>query len=417
MKRILVSIILVLCVCVNVCYAADETKTISTALSVDDRVDEIVTNVLEDYESTNDELINYIEAAICINQVAGLSDNAVDHPLYPSANYEDITRWSSKDVYRRYFIGDYLTTMGYATVFPPIEDKEINEEDPEKLFYEEWYCDMIDKCTVRNALELAVNCLVQEYDDYIAIAKEKGLCGDISDYDKLISISELKELMRRMYQLKGELYYSSDLDNGIFSSAVRSSEEMSYHERYRKRLTFNKGAIEMNNRRVTVMRNDFGASLVGFRDMCNAYGIPIEWNDGEIRISFNGQTHDLRLDNFPDKITMLVEKSLYAWHPVAMNEMFVDIDKSFTCFGQYEMIHDSVYLYPKTFENFINYIGIETDIGYANLIKDTSDSVTVIEKDLERKSDRERIGVAAGEHWVEFYRPSGSPVYINIEDT
>lgn len=417
MKKVLnnIIIILFLLVSINTTCIADENNKISTALCIDDRIDEIIDNVLGNKPREGD-ILNYIEAAVCINQIAGLSDNSIEHPLYPSANDMDITLWSSRDVYRRYFIGDYLNTMGFATVFPPIPrtiSDDMDSQHLEELFYLSWYCDMVDKCTVRNALELAVNCLVSEYDDYIETAQEKGLCGGISNYDELITVPELKELIKKMYLLQAELYYSSDLDNGVFNTAARSSENINYYERYRRRLTFNKSMITINGCNVSVMQNEFGARLVGLRDLCNAYGIPIEWDNGKIKISYNDQQYDLRLDNFPDTTKMLVDKSIYAWHPVARDENFVDLDKSFTCFGQYEMVNDSVYLYPKTFADFISYVGIETAVTYEDLVNKDND-LTVIEKDLERMSDREQIEIILSEHTIKFVRPSGNPVYVNI---
>ena len=209
------------------------------------------------------------------------------------------------------------------------------------------------------------------------------------------------------------MYYSSDLDNGVFDTAARSSENINYYERYRRRLTFDKSMITINGCNVSVMQNEFGARLVGLRDLCNAYGIPIEWDNGKIKISYNDQQYDLRLDNFPDTTKMLVDKSIYAWHPVARDENFVDLDKSFTYFGQYEMINDSVYLYPKTFADFISYIGIETAVTYEDLIS-KDDDLTVIEKDLDRMSDREQIVVYAGSYGISLTRPSGAPVYVDM---
>lgn len=420
MKKTLFCFVVMLAVSINtsIVFAADKSDKICLALETDARVNEILDNVIGT-EVKDSDTINYIEAAVCINQVIGLSDNGVSHPLIHAAYDFDISLWSSKEFCRRYFIGDYLNTMGYATVFPPLHNKKIDCQRPEELFYREWYYDMVDICTKKNALELAVNCIYSDCEDYIETSKELGLYYDVglyddaSNYDDLITVAELKKMMSDMYKIKGELYYSSDLDSGIFERVSSSSGKMSYYERYCKRLTFDPNQIDINGRKVSVMENEFGAKLIGFRDLCDAYGISLEWDNGIITFTYDGEIHELHLDNFANHTKMLVDKSVYEWHPVPRNDMFVDLDKSFTYFGQYEMINDSVYIYPKTLSKFTNYVGIDTELTYESLIGTEDDDIIVLEKDFDRMSDREQIALIATEHGPVFVRPSGSPVYVS----
>lgn len=372
----------------------DNTKTtaVSSALSVDDRVNEIVEQTIGSEYKESDTL-NYIEAAICINKVAGLSDNSINHPLNSNIIW-DVTEWSSKDVPRKYFIGDYLCAMGFVTVFQPRNDLGITMKEP-RDFYTNWYSNMESLCQLKNAVELSVNCVEPHYDNYIETAKEKGLYHSIDMDNKNIQVNELKELMRNMYSIEKGVYYSSDIDEGISDSALQADIDMSYYERYCNRLDFCKTMFHDKGKSVSVMQNSFGAKLVGFRDFCEANGITVEWDNGRITISYDGEEQELHLDNFPDTVKIFVDKSIYAYHPI--DEISIDmlnLDNSFSYFGQYEMINDSIYLYPKTFSAFIEYMGIETEITYETLLPNKPNyKVNIIEKDYNRMSDVEGIVV------------------------
>ena len=392
--------------------SAEHVETIDLALDLEDRVNEIIYNVFESIE--DEHILNYVEAAVCISQVAGLSDNAVKHPLYEGANDDDITIWSTNDVYRRYFIGDYLNTIGYATVFPP--KHEITEED-EKSFYKEWGIDMIESCIVEYAADLSANCIVYKYKEPMNEMANRGVIDKTVQQDKLMTISELKELLKRMYLVNGYVYYGSDLDGGEYGTALHSDECISYYERYKKRMIFDRKKLNINGSEVSVLENAYGSKMVSFRELCNALGINIVWNDGVIDLDYKGEKYNVRLDIYQKNTKILIDKNIYSWHPVPQNEIFVDLDKSFTCYGQYEMVNDSIYLYPETFLAFIDHIGIDLCIDREDVVG--TSIYDVVKKDYNRMSNREPIGMiitepdSYGPGGLRFVRQSGAPVYID----
>lgn len=392
MEKLFLKVIIILIILsnLNIVYAEDESDTIYKNLEIADRVNEIVDGVIGE-DVKGHEKINYIETAICLNKVIGLSDNMIEHiPVSDDENMLAI-EWSSKFFPRRFFIGDCLNAIGFATVFPPKDTVEIEDQPAAVLFYNKWYYDMRVNCTIKNALELAVNCICINCEDYIEKAHELDLFDTVEDYDKLITVDDLKALMRKMYMIKGDLYYSSDLDSGIFESAAVSSEEMSYYERYCRRFIFNEDNIRINNKDVSIMKNKFGASLIGMRDLCEAHGADVEWNNGIVKITYNGAYYELKLDDFPKSIKMLTDNSIYMYHPVVDDFDGLILAESIEYFGQYEMINNRIYLYPITFEKLIDGIGIKSGMSSKDLLYD-KDTI-ILDKDFSKTSDREAIGV------------------------
>lgn len=363
------------------------------ALDVEERTNEIISNVLGT-EKKDSDIMHYVEAAICINKVAGLSDNVVEHPLVESEKTEErVTLWSSGGVPRRFFIGDCLNTIGFVTVFPPRHNEDINWSHPEKMFFDNWYEDMDAWCSRKNAVELAMNCISRDSLDYLEEAAEYGLYNSEQDTEEFITVSELKELMIKMYDIKGGIYYPSDLDCGIITGAVSTKE--SYYDLYHKRMTFSRVQMNIGGKNVSVMKNEFGSVLVGLRDICELNGFSVCWDNGIIDISYNDTEYDFRLDNFPNNIKMLTDTSLYVYHPVVVDDRWLDLDKSITYLGQYEMIDDTVYVYPKTFNNLIEYLGI--DIEKLNTTFSTENER--IEKNYSRMSDRPKHFMCTGHNY------------------
>ena len=385
------------CAAMSICLctqgAAANSEDYNMALGIEERTNEIISSVLGTEKKDSDKM-RYIEAAICINKVAGLSDNAVGHPLVESEKTEEkVTLWSSGDVPRRFFIGDCLNTIGFVTVFPPQHDEEINWSNPERMFFDAWYADMDSWCSRKDAVELAMNCISYDSVDYLEEAEKYGLYDSTQDNKQFITVSELKDLMIKMYKIQGGIYYPSDLDAGIITGAAYKTE--SYYDRYIKRMTFSRDQINIGGKNVSVMKNEFGAVLVGLREICELNGFNVTWDNGSINISYNDNEYDLKLDDFPGNIKMLTDKSMYCYHPVIVDDKWLDLDESITYLGQYEMIDDRVYVYPETFDNIIEYLSIDVE----NISMTFNDDNKIIEKDYSRISDRPRYYMCTGHNY------------------
>lgn len=385
------------CAAISICFCVQgivvNSADYNMALSTEERTNEIINNVLGT-ERKDSDIMHYIEAAICINKVAGLSDNAIEHPLVESEKTEEhVTLWSSGVVPRRFFIGDCLNAMGFVTVFPPRHNEEINWSHPERMFFDNWYEDMVAWCTRKNAVELAMNSISYDSSDYLKEAAEYGLYDSEQDNEKFITVSELKELMIKMYDIKGGIYYPSDLDRGIITGAASKTE--SYYDIYLKRMTFSRDQMSIGGKSVSVMKNEFGAVLVGLRQICELNGFNVDWDNGKINISYNGEEYDFELDDFPGNIKMLTDTSIYVYHPVVVDDRWLDLDKSITYLGQYEMIDDTVYVYPETFDNLIEYLNIDAE----SISKTFSAENEIIEKDYSRMSDRPKHYMCTGSHY------------------
>ena len=384
--RKIISILSVVMIVLNVqAYAADDDRE-----QINGRVDEIVSGVLGDV--SGEDTMNYLEAAVCINKVAGLSDNSIIGHEIDEIYSEDGDDWfSSKQFSRRWFLGDYLYAMGLTTVFVPDNVfcmDSVKESGAQGLLCF-WGAYLDVNCTIGNAVELAVNCVRKEECDYKREGAECGLYnGD--EYDSDITVDGLKSIMSNMFTLSGELYFPSDLDNGMIDSAYLSSDDMTYYERYKKRMNFKDEVLNIHGTAISVKTNDFGAKLIGFRELCEIFGMTVEWDNGKIKLTNGNGTYDIRLDDFEGNRKMLTDRNIFAYHPKVDEFWHVIFDKSVDCFGQYEMINDRIYLYPETFRKFTEHMDIDSGITPDALVPGAgSCSDVYVEKDIERTCDTE----------------------------
>ena len=382
--RKIISILSVVMIVLNVqAYAADDDRE-----QINGRVDEIVYGVLGDV--SEEDTMNYLEAAVCINKVAGLSDNSIiGHEIDEIIDEGNDKLLSSRQIARRWFLGDYLYAVGYTTVFQPKQQILVNDAEVlgVRSLYSLWSANFKANSTIGNAVELAVNCVRKEECDYKREGAECGLYnGD--EYDSDITVDGLKSIMRNMFTLSGELYFPSDLDNGMIDSAYLSSDDMTYYERYKKRMNFKDEVLNIHGTAISVKTNDFGAKLIGFRELCEIFGMTVEWDNGKIKLTNGNGTYDIRLDDFEGNRKMLTDRNIFAYHPKVDEFWHVIFDKSVDCFGQYEMINDRIYLYPETFRKFTEHMDIDSGITPDALMPGAGlCSDVYVEKDYGRMSD------------------------------
>lgn len=353
---VVINSILLCSICINsVIVKAQTTEEWDVcALSKKERIEEIISNVIGKYKE--DDNITRNEALICINQVAGLSDNAVIKASV-LLNYSDLYLYKDR-LYRLCLLSQYNFYTYEKTLFL--------EETTNGFFGNYGYCFYpTNNCTIGYAIELMANCIDKDYNDPIDVAKTFNLCSAdmLEKIDKNITVFELKVLMDNMFDVAGEIYYNSD-ECGVTDNEFVTNNDISYYERYCNKKTYFPDVITIDGKnQVEAIKNKNGVYLVKLRSFLNSYNKNIEWENGTIVIKDDTSIIKLSLDNFPGKIRMFTSASIYAEHPVYEDE-FVVRDESYTYLGEYEMINDHVYLYPYTLFEIIDYLELDVSKNF-----------------------------------------------------
>lgn len=344
---IFINIVLLCSMCVDstVIYAQPDNEWKSCALSKEERVDEIILNVMG--ECTDDCNVTRNEALICIDQVAGLSDNTV-LDTYVIVEYSDLYLYKDR-LDRLCLLSQYNFYTYEKTLFL--------EETTNGFWGNHGYCFYpTNNCTIGYAIDLVANCIDKGHNNSVDLARNFKLCGEdmLERTDEDISIYELKILMCNMFDIAGEIYYCSDA-YGVTDNEFITNNNISYYERYCNRKTYTPTATTIGNKEhIEAMENRNGVHLIQLRDFLYKYNKSIEWENGSIIVKDEKSSVKLCLDNFPAKTRMFTSPAIYAEHLVWENEWIVK-DKSYTYLGEYEMINEHVYLYPYTLLKIIDY--------------------------------------------------------------
>lgn len=319
------------------------------ALAKEKRVEEIVANIFGTYKE--DDMVTRNEALICINQVVGLSDNAVLDTIV-FLEYSDLYLYKDR-INRLCSLSHYNYYTYEKTLFL--------EETTTGFWGKTGYCFYpTSKCTIEYAIELMANCIEKDYDNSVEVARKFNLCSAdmLKNLDRNITVSELKLLMSNMLDVEGELYYHSD-ESGINNDILRTNETFNYYDLYCKRKTYVSEVIDIDDKKgIEVMKNKNGVCLIKLRDFLSKYNKNVEWENGSIVIKDDTSYIKLCLDNFPEKRRMFTSASVYAEHLVWEDDWIVK-DESYTHLGEYEMINEYVYLYPYTLFNLIDYLELD----------------------------------------------------------
>lgn len=324
-------------------------------LSNEERVDEII-NEVYGWEYNEGCHISGLEVAVCISKVVGMSDNII----HKEQLIKSQTNWSTLRPFRVNSIISYLPYLKQYIIAP----KTQKHYGPDYLIDEtDGYMWILDECTIKNAIEMVSSC-INSVENPIETSLKYELCDNdqYNRLDDLITIREFKDMLYKMINIKGELHYRSDLDKKPANAIEKNKDDLTYYDNYINRIAFIPQMTEINEKQIRSMVNKNNALLVSLRDYINSLGLTVNWNNGQIFIEGKKTSLVLCLDNFSNNSEirrMFIDKSIYAQHSV-INEneegIYYDLEKSYTYFGQYVIIQDTVYLYPKTYERIDEYI-------------------------------------------------------------
>ena len=324
-------------------------------LSREERVDEIINEVCgEEYSEGSH--ISGLEVAICISKVAGMSDNIIHkEQLIKSQTY-----WRTLRPFRVNSIISYFPYLQQSIIMFTPEKKYGPDYLIDNTYGYKW---ILNDCTIENTIKMAARCINVE-ENPIDILLKYSLC-DTDMYnrmDEFISIKELKEILCRMMDIAGGLYFISDLDKQTENGVETNKDGFTYYDKYINRMTFKRVATDTDGQRIRCITNKNNRVLISLRDYFYSLGMSVKWTDGQIFIEGKDESYILCLDNFSNNSEikrMLVDKSVYVQEKHIdknKDDVSYDTEKEYTYLGQYIMIEDTVYLYPQTYKRINEYL-------------------------------------------------------------
>ena len=227
-------------------------------------------------------------------------------------------------------------------------------------------------CTIEEVLRFIARAINSDNsENYIDIARENGICSEemldrIKDH---ITVSELKDILVNLYSVKGDVYYSNSYKNVPASPLLDSDHESTYFEKYIKTQTFVPSETEINGTSVTIMENKWGTKAISLRDLMTAYNANIEWDNGEIIVEKeNRERYVFFLDGYPGQIRLCNDGQLCTQETVYSEYMTGNMPiEEITFFGQYEMINDSIYVYPSAYFSVLGFMELKSEIKPSEL--------------------------------------------------
>lgn len=347
----------------NLFVHAEELQKVSFTLSVEDRVDQILESVLWKYDAemfeeqlAEVEVHNYRyddaeymtrgDAAVAVLRVVGMTDDAATFnvPLFYMSDFHEAGLNGS------YYKGLYLATA--------CGDGIISERvyKPNEF------------CTIENILRIIACCIqVEDNDDYVEIIRKNNLCSEdvLERTNEFITIREMRNILINLYGVAGEWFY-----NNIHSYAeihgIDLSHSQTYYERYQKATNYNIYSVFVNGYEIQCAEAENGEPLVALSDLSEIYNISLTWDNGIIGVSdTNGNEYVFRLDEFITNWREGCDKTIYVRNLIYDEKgwrIWSD-ETEYNC-GQYEMINDRVFVYPKAYKYFLQYMNLPMKFLY-----------------------------------------------------
>lgn len=399
----------VMSMCLANSVSAEQPTEVSVcnAKTIEERVDDILNSFLYSYEKDSEgfstiggdydavmnavqsgeiynfrydgnSYINRANALASIIKVMGVSDDFINHLLLvEDNNYDVYYSYNSGSVFTAQYILSALRT------FDDVEDYEVSDSNGFKgsltsLDNAQFYPHR--NCTIEEALKFIARAINSENsEDYIGIARKNNLCseemlGRVKDY---ITVSELRNILINMYSAKGDVYYSNSYVHEPSSPLLDSEHESTYYDKYLKMYTFSPTEVEIKGKSVSIMENGFGAKAVNLRDLMTAYNSQIKWNNGEITITNeDGESYVFYLDGFPGQIRLCSDEQICTKRSTYLEDTDNQVKvERINFFGEYEMINDSIYLYPCAYFSVLGAMGLESEMKPSELSYKTNDDI------------------------------------------
>ena len=302
-------------------------------------VDEYINKVLGVYSEYD--LIKRGDAIVIIMKIIGLSDDRasiyIDMDFYePFAN--DVFDWDSGHSVCHSNKESYIY-FGYTAGIVKGYEQNI---------YPDNYA------TVRDIFAFIARCVdVSSSDDIYEIIRQNNINAGlaIENMDSYITIKDLKTMLINLLNAHGEIYYSSTyyLKN---SPELDKEHQFTYFERYINEHEYEDKNTENIRCKISVT----GTELYSLRDYLTNHGFNVDWiGTGDIRIYDNDQEFILCLDEYPGQYKMYIDKSIGMKHLV-YEENRIIISDSFDYLGEYDIVDETVYLYPNALERLSSYL-------------------------------------------------------------
>ena len=85
-------------------------------------------------------------------------------------------------------------------------------------------------------------------------------------------------------------------------------------------------------------------------------GYNVDWiGNGDIMIHNDDNEIILSLDEYPDQYKMCIDKAIYVKHLTYEGNKLI-ISDSFSYLGEYDIIDDTIYLYPHSLDRLSSYL-------------------------------------------------------------
>lgn len=235
------------------------------------------------------------------------------------------------------------------------------ENNSEYIFYPKRYC------TIKEALMFIARAIdADNSTDHISIALDNGICdADIaSREDEYITVSQLRGMLINLYAVKGDVYYDDSYDGSGSNPKIDTDNESTYYEKYKNMHTFIPYEITENELEVSAVENGWGTKAVKLRDIMMAHDVDVAWDNGKIKLTDSEGTEYITfLDRVPGQVRLGSDNILcmeLSKEEAAEYNSLGEIN--IVLFGQYEMIDDSVYLYPQALFALCGYLGIDLEM-------------------------------------------------------
>lgn len=321
----------------------------------------------------DDSFVSRADAIECIMKVIGLTDDLSSNaPSVVTMSTDILDTFNFGSIYAQNYIwsASNMASEYAASGYDP-NDKTgckgcltlLNtEHNSEYMFYPERYC------TIKEALMFIARAIDADCsEDYVCIALANDICdvGTIAQENEYITVSLLREMLIKFYGVKGDVYYNNLYDGSGSIPKIDSDSESTYYEKYQKMHTFNIYSITENGYGVSAAENGWGTKLVKLRDIMAAHNIDTEWDNGRIKLTdANGIEHVIYLDRTEGQARVGNDNALcmYISKEESLEYKIMTQYFGIILFGQYEMINDSVYLYPQTLFSLFGYMGIKLEL-------------------------------------------------------
>ena len=384
-------IIAVVCLIFNYNTKADESSyTVTNALSVEDRVDEILNSFLYQYKglgcydyltvknasesgyiyNSNLDMNSHINRAntlASIMKVIGLDEDLVQNiSLIEDQEYDLIQSYNNGSIFIANYIESALIKFDGYNKYDTSDSAgfkgSLANLDGVKFYPQR-------ECTIEETLRFIARAINSDNsEDYIEIARDNGICseemlGRVNDY---ITISELRNILINLYSAKGDVYYTNSYEHLPALPQRDTEHDTTYYEKYVQAHTFSDSTVNVNGHTVSIMENGFGTKAVSLHDIIASYNAKIDWDNGKMTVTMDtGEHYTFFLEGYQGQIRLGNDGQLS--NAQTVSTLSGSFNKRINLLGQYEMINGSVYLYPYAYFSILGFMDLRSEISPSEL--------------------------------------------------